>query len=58
MQENRNSFLSVRLTPEQHRELRLMARAGSVNSSEIVRRAIDEKAERMTGSASNGQRGT
>ena len=55
----RANFLSVRIPSDLKRELRLMAQAEGVSPSEVVRRAIDEKAERMTvGGASNGKRGT
>lgn len=44
--DSREVFLTTRVTPTEHREAGLLARAKGISRSELVRRLVREAAER------------
>ena len=44
-------IVTFRVTPEQNRVLRLLARSEGVTTSEVIRQAVQEKADAVTGGA-------
>lgn len=48
----RPKHVTLRVTPTEHRELKLLARAKGVSTSEAIRSAIRESAERVAASDS------
>jgi len=50
-------MFTLRLTPTQHAELQRLASAAGVSAVELLRRALDEYAERRSDAATQRRRG-